>query len=221
MCRRNWFTLAWKTFIILGALFLAACPPPTLGPQVATPVLRPSGGTYPAGTQVSITCDTAGAALHYTTDGSLPTASSRGYAVPIVLPGSGTLTIKAIAAKAGMDDSEIASGTYTIGAPAGKAAQWARTLVTAPNGSGFRDVAVDAAGNSYCVGSIGYSALSFDFGNGVTAKGVNDTSLASPTSLLIVKYDPSGTPLWARTVGSSSTGASGYASVAVDASGNE
>lgn len=78
--------------------------------QVATPSIT---GTTPFtdNTTVTITCATTGATIHYTIDGSTPTASSATYSSPIAI--SATTTIKAIAIKSGMTDSEVASATFT------------------------------------------------------------------------------------------------------------
>jgi alpha-tubulin suppressor-like RCC1 family protein len=44
--------------------------------EVAQPVLSPGSGTYAAGGSIAVTCPTLGSAVHYTTDGSMPTESS-------------------------------------------------------------------------------------------------------------------------------------------------
>ena len=62
-------------------------------PACERPVIKVSGGT------VTITCATAGAAIHYTTDGSPATASSTAYNAPFA-KGDAT-TIRAVATKAG------------------------------------------------------------------------------------------------------------------------
>ena len=79
--------------------------------QVATPVIAPDGGTFKDSQTVTITCATADAKIYYTTDGSIPTASSTLYSAPITL--TDTTTIKAIAAKDGMTDSTVAAATFT------------------------------------------------------------------------------------------------------------
>ena len=84
--------------------------------QVATPTFDPEEGTYTAAQNVTITCETEGATIHYTTDGTEPTAESPVYGAPIEV--AETMTIKAIAMKADMTDSEVASATYTINLPA-------------------------------------------------------------------------------------------------------
>ena len=80
--------------------------------QVATPVISPTGGIIIAPVQVSISCDTLGAAIYYTLDGTTPTVSSTPYSMPFTV--SETTTVKAIAIKEDMDDSEIATTTYTL-----------------------------------------------------------------------------------------------------------
>ncbi|URZ09269.1 beta-1,3-glucanase family protein [Clostridium felsineum] len=79
---------------------------------VATPSISPSGGSYTAAQNVTINCATSGATIRYTTDGSTPTASSQVYSGPISVTSS--KTIKAIATASGMNDSQVASATYTI-----------------------------------------------------------------------------------------------------------
>ena len=83
--------------------------------QVATPTFDPEEGTYTEAQNVTITCETEDATIHYTTDGTEPTAESPVYGEAIAV--GETMTIKAIAMKEGMTDSEIASATYTINIP--------------------------------------------------------------------------------------------------------
>lgn len=81
---------------------------------VATPVILPEAtGTVATGTEVTITCTTEGATIHYTDNGSVPTAESATYTGAITLTES--KTIKAIAIKDGYKDSAVATATYTVG----------------------------------------------------------------------------------------------------------
>lgn len=80
--------------------------------SVATPTFSPAAGTYYEAQNVTIACTTDGATIHYTTDGTDPTTSSAVYSSPLAI--SQTTTVKAMAAKAGMNNSTIASATYTI-----------------------------------------------------------------------------------------------------------
>jgi hypothetical protein len=79
---------------------------------VSTPVITPAGGTYSGQVTVSLSTDTAGASIRYTTDGSVPTSSSPIYAVPLVL--SASATVNALATEAGMADSAIATAFFQI-----------------------------------------------------------------------------------------------------------
>ena len=79
---------------------------------VATPVFSVVSGAVNSGTEVTISCATKGAKIYYTTDGSDPTASSTEYTAAIsVTP---PMTLKAIAVKDGMNNSAVASASYTI-----------------------------------------------------------------------------------------------------------
>jgi hypothetical protein len=80
--------------------------------QVATPIITPQTGTYSTGQNITIACATSGATIYYTTNGSDPTTSSAAYSAPISV--SSTTTIKALAAKSGMTNSNIASSILTF-----------------------------------------------------------------------------------------------------------
>ena len=71
--------------------------------RVATPTFNQN-----AGNSVAISCETEGATIHYTLDGTEPTTSSPVYSGPISENISGK-TIKAIAVKAGLVNSTIAT----------------------------------------------------------------------------------------------------------------
>ena len=79
---------------------------------VATPTFSPEAGTYTSAQSVTISTETTGATIYYTTNGDDPTTSSSVYSTPISV--SSTTTVKAIAAKSGMTTSDVASATYTI-----------------------------------------------------------------------------------------------------------
>lgn len=83
-------------------------------PAVAVPAFSPKEGTYYEAQEVTLSCSTAGAEIHYTTNGDEPTASSSVYSSPIKV--ETTTTIKMVAIK-GDDQSDIVSATYTIVKP--------------------------------------------------------------------------------------------------------
>ena len=77
-------------------------------PQVATPIIQNNGNNA-----VSITTETVGATIYYTTDGTTPTTSSTEYTVPLTENISG-VTIKAIAVKEGMITSIVGSNAVIL-----------------------------------------------------------------------------------------------------------
>ena len=83
--------------------------------KVATPTFSPAAGTYSSAQNVEIGCATDGATIYYTTDGTTPTTTSTEYTSAISV--NETMTLKAIAVKSGMDNSVVASATYTINLP--------------------------------------------------------------------------------------------------------
>lgn len=83
---------------------------------VATPVITPATGTYEDEQTVSITCSTDGATIHYTIDGSTPTASSPVYTAPFVVSENTVIQAKAFN---GDEQSATAIVTITIGTSGG------------------------------------------------------------------------------------------------------
>ncbi|MDE7135929.1 MAG: chitobiase/beta-hexosaminidase C-terminal domain-containing protein, partial [Muribaculaceae bacterium] len=78
---------------------------------VKTPAFSVEAGTIDAGTEVAISCETEGANIYYTLDGTEPTSASTVYSAPIAINES--CTLNAIAELNG-DYSYIASATYTV-----------------------------------------------------------------------------------------------------------
>lgn len=80
---------------------------------VATPVFTPEDGSeLKAGDVITIECATEGASIYFTTENETPTADSQKYTGPISF--TEPVTIKAIAIKDGMLDSDVATATYTL-----------------------------------------------------------------------------------------------------------
>ncbi|WP_413306990.1 endonuclease [Bacillus sp. 1P10SD] len=80
--------------------------------MVQAVVATPGAGMVKAGTGVTLATGTAGATIHYTVDGSLPTTDSPVYSQLIVI--NQETTIKAIAVKDGMKNSLVATFDYLI-----------------------------------------------------------------------------------------------------------
>ncbi|WLR41374.1 5'-nucleotidase C-terminal domain-containing protein [Bacillus carboniphilus] len=80
-----------------------------------SPVKASITGEVEEGTEVELSTYTEDASIYYTTDGTEPTESSSLYENPVVI--SKPMTIKAVAIKEGLDNSEIASFVFTIKEP--------------------------------------------------------------------------------------------------------
>ncbi len=79
---------------------------------VADPFFTPIGGTYSTNQSVEIASNTAGATIHYTTNGTTPTTGSPVYSSPLTV--SSSQTIKALAVKSGDTDSAVTEATYVM-----------------------------------------------------------------------------------------------------------
>jgi hypothetical protein len=90
-----------------SVLYLASDPSPSV---VATPEISPDGGVFAGTVIVTFSCDTAGATIRYTTDGSDPTSSSTAYATPLIL--TSQTTVKAKGFKTGSTDSATVATTF-------------------------------------------------------------------------------------------------------------
>ncbi|GEM_PF-7100671 len=80
-------------------------------PKAPTPTANPPGQPFAGSLQVTLSDALVGAVIHYTTDGTEPTATSPVYAGPITV--SATTVIKAMAEAAGYTNSDVMSQTYT------------------------------------------------------------------------------------------------------------
>ncbi len=92
--------------IIVNALYS-----PTTGKAVK-PVASPAGGNYSSAQTITLSTTTEGAEIYYTLNGSAPSSNSQKYSQPITI--SSTTTLKAVAVKGGMLDSDVMTETYNI-----------------------------------------------------------------------------------------------------------
>lgn len=127
-CKAGIFGKAAVAALVVAALIAAVmafsgCEQPTdddkTPPKVAMPEVNVEAGPVASGTQVTLTCETEGAAIYYTIDGSEPDKTnndqlydSKTTTITINAP----TTVKAIAAKDGMTDSDMLTAEYTIAA---------------------------------------------------------------------------------------------------------
>jgi glucosylceramidase len=93
----------------------------TITPTAAAPTFSPAAGTFSAAQSVSLSDSTAGASIHYTTDGTTPSSASTLFSSATPIAVNSTTTIQAIAVASGYLNSAIGSATYTINLPAAAA----------------------------------------------------------------------------------------------------
>ena len=92
--------------------------PMSISTVAVTPFLSPGTGTYSGPQNVTITSQTPGVVILYTTNGNTPvmgTGFTKTYSGPVSVLSSSV--VKAIAVKTGLANSPIASATYTITNP--------------------------------------------------------------------------------------------------------
>jgi disulfide oxidoreductase YuzD len=163
----------------LSGNFVAAAPNPNFSP--------PAGGYLPP-QKVSLSDTVKTAAIHFTVDGTIPTAASPVYGGPLQL--TQTTTIRAIAVASGYANSGVAAATYAISTPTNRVPV---------------NVDLTASGNVYAIfsdgtpvtnggmtGGYAYSAnllgpsltppsgVTFNFGSANVPNAVNSTILALP-----------------------------------------
>ncbi len=105
-------------------------------PTCADPVI--SGTTpFKDSTSVTISCGTSGATIYYTLDGKVPTTSSSVYSGAITLTAS--KTVKAIAVKSGLENSDVVSKSFTLQTVSSKSAVMLQgfTWNSAPRGTSW------------------------------------------------------------------------------------
>ncbi len=104
-----------------------------VGGRAASPLASPGAGAYDNAQTVALSCATAGAAIRYTLDGSLPTEASALYAAPVAIEAPSTL--KAVAFVAGLDPSNALEAGYSFKAAtpllAASGQSWTMSCATA------------------------------------------------------------------------------------------
>ncbi|MBO2524966.1 MAG: hypothetical protein CW341_04615 [Bacteroidetes bacterium] len=83
-------------------------------PVAESPVFSPESGTYSDSVVITMTCATPGAEIHYTIDGTVPTATSTIYVNPFTLTEDATVKAKAFMNNVSWEDSPVAEAIYTI-----------------------------------------------------------------------------------------------------------
>jgi len=107
--------------------------------KVQVPVSSLPSGTIKANTSVTLTSNTAGSSIYYTTDGSTPTTASSQYIKPIII--TKDTILKAIAVKNGMENSNIAIFQYKVQVINVTKINLNKTSLTMNKGTRFRLIA--------------------------------------------------------------------------------
>lgn len=172
-----------KRFVVWGASAVVSSGGT---PTVAIPTFSPAAGTYSSAQTVTISTETDGATIHYTTDGNDPTTSSATYKNAINI--SETTTLKAVAVKDGMNNSIVASATYTIIEPYANIAALTAATTSTTAATGF--VTLSNAVVTYVNGSNAYiqdasgAVLLYLNNHGLTAGDVLNGTTATVTYAL-------------------------------------
>jgi hypothetical protein len=172
----------------------------------ATPIFTPSGGNYTSSQQVTLSDTTPGAAIYYTTDGSVPAINSgtrSEYFQPISV--STNQTLNAIAIANGYSQSTVSSAAYNINlptpdftlslAPASLSVasnQAASTMVSIASLSGFsQTISFSCSGLPPGIScNFSPSSVTPIFGSGATTLTVSANSIASQASPISIPFLP-------------------------------
>lgn len=96
-------------------------PPP---PKVSAPIINPDSGSFVTSVEVSMSTTTSGASIYYTTNGSLPSASSTLYSAPFTITAPFDGVVRAIAIKAGLKNSGVVGESYVVTAAPPASTSW-------------------------------------------------------------------------------------------------
>ena len=146
-------TATTKKSTSTGAVFDAGSK--VLTQKKVTPVSfsQASGSSFSTSTSITLSCATSSVSYYYTTDGTTPTTSSAKYTSGITVDSSwsGGKTVKVIAAKSGLTDSEVASAFYSFGAGVASTPSFSKAT-----GTYSTDITV-ALSNNESSGTLKYS----------------------------------------------------------------
>jgi len=81
--------------------------------NVVAPGFTPGSGSFIEPQGITLSTPTAGASIHYTTDGTVPDTADPLYAGPVAV--TNTVTLRAVALKAGSTPSPVQSASYNFG----------------------------------------------------------------------------------------------------------
>ena len=152
--------------------------------QVKKPTASPNGSTFSGTQSVTLASATTDAIIYYTTDGSTPSDSATPYTGAFTL--SATATVKAIAVKANMADSEILSVTFKLQALIiGGGGGTAPPDTTLPVNDGLVSVSYTQSGGDVTI-NLGAAEIKEIIGKPQAGKAVFDLSEISDATSAIL-----------------------------------
>ncbi|MCP4130182.1 MAG: hypothetical protein GY754_04290 [bacterium] len=186
------------------------------GTKVASPVFSKAKGTYSTNVDIELNCSTEGAVIYYTTNGDEPATSSNlynGAAISFEKYGN-PVTIKAIAVKDGLNDSDIVSASYTLESTVTTEHLYNKTILTGGSGTDYGYcITTDSENNIIAAGEFSGTNVDFDPGTGTDSHSSN-----GERDVFISKFASDGSYLWTKTLGGS--GYDGCKNIVVDKSNN-
>ncbi len=161
---------------------LEDCATPTFSPD-------PDNGPFTGEQSVTISCDSPGATIYYTTDGTTPTTSSAVYTSAI--PVSETTTIKAIAVASGYDNSAVAEATYTINSGGGPSLSTIYRKVTSTEDltPGLKYILVYESSST---SGIGMGAIISNKGTAISGLTINNNKIDIGTNSGVIEFTMGG-----------------------------
>ena len=170
--------------VLAVALSPAAGTPPTS----PAPTFSPPAGSFNSSQAVTLSDAVATAAIHFTTDGTTPSASSAVYSGPLQI--AQTTTIQAIAVANGYANSAVSTATYTITPQSTNPAvnvdlsTVSNVYAIFANGAAVTNGGMDTYGYAYSQNLLGtsvvWSGTTFGLGGAGVPSAVDSTILALP-----------------------------------------
>ena len=146
------------------------------------PTFSPDGGTFIGSISVTITSDTEGATIYYTTDGTDPVVGGSSITSGITVELTESCTLKAMAVMSGMDNSPVSEAAYTIISGSGSDSKMYRKLTSTDElVPGQKYIIVYENGNS----SYAMGAMNGNYGSAIGVSVSNhQVNIASATGVV-------------------------------------
>ena len=175
----------------------------------AAPQFSPASGVYPTPQTVTLSDTTAGAVIYYTTDGSVPTTSSKPYSGAISV--SGSQMIQALASAPQGTPSAVANASYTIAPPVVNASSFHFGSVTV--NTAVTDTVATITNNDATASPIALSITGDPSFTLVTGKSCGAQLVPNASCPIVIAYDPTAAGTQTGTVSVQFTAGSGTPSV--------